>query len=345
MVPRLIIPRARRDVVVVVIGMTIVATFFALAVWNLLREIAVISSTLWLLLVALGIVNGIREWGLRGFVAGTLGAFSRYQVLVVRDPSTLETGFRLFGLDIVEHRIAAEDLIAIRWNKGQASDMAGRDVNDWSVLLWYRDPKADGKQAVLPIGSARAKAVTEELGRRIIAFLDQTGILKEISTMNIAAMLLAQLEREVAATRKAIERVPDGKEDWKPHPKSMPLGYLTSLVATMFGWIAMMIDTEFLDLAKGERPSSTTAAERLALFDKSVENARRALSATTDEHLMKPWQLRVSGNVVDEKPRYAMIADTFSHLAHHRGQLTVYLRLNDQPVPSIYGPTADESWG
>jgi uncharacterized damage-inducible protein DinB len=68
------------------------------------------------------------------------------------------------------------------------------------------------------------------------------------------------------------------------------------------------------------------------------------LKETTEEHLMQPWQLRVSGNVVDEKPRYVMIADTFSHLAHHRGQLTVYLRLNDVPVPSVYGPTADEGW-
>jgi uncharacterized damage-inducible protein DinB len=162
--------------------------------------------------------------------------------------------------------------------------------------------------------------------------------------MTIAEMLLAQLEREVAATRKAVERVPDGKDDWKPHPKSMPLGYLSALVATMFGWVATMIDQDRLDLATGERPSATTSAERLALFDQSVENARRALSGTTDEHLRKPWQLQVGGRVVDEKPRYIMIADTFSHLAHHRGQLTVYLRLNDQPVPSIYGPTADESW-
>ena len=163
--------------------------------------------------------------------------------------------------------------------------------------------------------------------------------------MKLTDLLLAQLEREVPATRKAIERVPEGKDDWKPHPKSMELGYLTTLVGTMFGWIAMMVDTEFLDLGQGSGgPSATTTSERLAAFDQSVEKARKALSNTNDEHLMQPWQLRVNGNVVDEKPRHIMIADTFSHLAHHRGQLTVYLRLNDQPVPSIYGPTADESW-
>jgi uncharacterized damage-inducible protein DinB len=163
--------------------------------------------------------------------------------------------------------------------------------------------------------------------------------------MKLTDMLLAQLEREVASTRKSVERVPEGKPDWKPHPKSMPLGYLSNLVASMFGWIALMIEKDYLDLAAGgNRPSASTGADRLALFDKSVADARAALSNTTDEHLMTPWQLRMGDKVLDEKPRYIMIADTFSHLAHHRGQLSVYLRLNDQPVPSIYGPTADEGW-
>ena len=159
--------------------------------------------------------------------------------------------------------------------------------------------------------------------------------------MKIAAMLLAQLEREVPATRKAIERVPAGKNDWKPHPKSMPLGYLSVLVATMPSWIEMMIEREYLDLGTGGGPPTGNPVE---IFDKSVDAARRALSSTNDDHLMKPWQLRVNGKVVDEKPRHEMISDTFCHLAHHRGQLTVYLRLNEVPVPSIYGPTADESW-
>ncbi len=162
--------------------------------------------------------------------------------------------------------------------------------------------------------------------------------------MKINEYLLAQLEREIDSTRKAIERVPEGMDDWKPHPKSMELGYLTALVATMFGWIATMVDQEFLDLGSGERPSVSTTADRLALFDKSVEDARRALAETNDEHLAKTWQLRVNGNVVQEQPRYIMIADTFSHLAHHRGQLGIYLRLNEKPVPSSYGPTADEDW-
>ena len=161
----------------------------------------------------------------------------------------------------------------------------------------------------------------------------------------LAELLLAQLEREVESTRKMVERSPDNDPEWKPHPKSMPIGYLTTLVATMPGWIAMMIESEFLDLATGQRPSATTTADRLALFDESVAKAKRALAGTNDDHLRKPWQLRVGGNVVDEKPRHIMIVDTISHLAHHRGQLSVYLRLNDKPVPSIYGPTADEGWG
>lgn len=162
--------------------------------------------------------------------------------------------------------------------------------------------------------------------------------------MTIAEMLLAQIEREVPATRKALERVPDGKNDWKPHPKSMAMGYLSTLVAIMFGWIASIVDTEYLDLAEGSAPQDMTTADRLAMFDKAVESARRALSGTNDDQLQKSWQLRVGGRVVDEKLRYQMIADTISHLAHHRGQLSVYLRLNEQKVPSTYGPTADENW-
>jgi hypothetical protein len=144
--------------------------------------------------------------------------------------------------------------------------------------------------------------------------------------MKIAETLLAQLEREIPPTRKLLERVPEGDLDWKPHPKSMPIGY-------------------HLDLAAGEQPAPpSTAAERLAIFDGAVSETRRALSNTTDDHLMKPWQLRMGDKVLDEKPRHIMIVDTFSHLAHHRGQLGVYLRLNDKPLPSIYGPTADEGW-
>lgn len=163
--------------------------------------------------------------------------------------------------------------------------------------------------------------------------------------MKLNELLLAQLEREIASTRKVVERVPDGKEDWKPHPKSMEMGYLSTLVATMFGWVAMMIESDHLDLASGGSPAAGTTADKVALFDKSVESARNALKNTTDEHLLTNWQLRMGERVLDDRARHLMIADTFCHLAHHRGQLSVYLRLNEQPIPSIYGPTADEKWG
>jgi uncharacterized damage-inducible protein DinB len=127
----------------------------------------------------------------------------------------------------------------------------------------------------------------------------------------------------------------------------MPLGYLSTLVATMPGWIAMMITQDELDLAppggSGQRPAApATTAALLAAHDESVARAREALRATTDEHLMTSWRLLVAGQVVLQNPRHVMIADTFTHLAHHRGQLTVYLRLNDVAVPAIYGPSADD---
>jgi len=168
-----------------------------------------------------------------------------------------------------------------------------------------------------------------------------------IATPTIAELLLDELEREAAGTRRALERVPEGKNDWKPHEKSMQLGYLAGLVATMPSWIAAIITQDDLDLAAaGEFKTGAyeTNAELLQAFDKALARAREALSSTTDEHLLTTsWRLRVQGQVVSEQLRYVAIRDsTINHLAHHRGQLTVYLRLNDVPVPSLYGPTADE---
>jgi uncharacterized damage-inducible protein DinB len=165
--------------------------------------------------------------------------------------------------------------------------------------------------------------------------------------MKLTEMLAAQLEREAPITRKALERVPEGKPDWKPHEKSMPLGYLAQLVATMPGWIAMMLTQDYLDLRPpgggGYTPPRTDTTEALlAAFDASVTRAREALAATDDAHLMTKWQLRVGGQVVLEATRLVNVMDTFTHLAHHRGQLTVYLRLNEVAVPSIYGPSADD---
>jgi uncharacterized damage-inducible protein DinB len=165
--------------------------------------------------------------------------------------------------------------------------------------------------------------------------------------MTIAAFLAEQLEREAPPTRRILERVPEGKPDWKPHEKSMPLGYLAQLVATMPGWIAMEIGQDSLDLKPVSGPAYTppdtgTRARLLAAFEDSMGQAREALRTTTDAHLATRWQLLVGGRAVSEDARHNVVADTFTHLAHHRGQLSVYLRLLAVPVPSIYGPTADD---
>jgi len=165
--------------------------------------------------------------------------------------------------------------------------------------------------------------------------------------MSASDLFLGLLERECAVSRRVLERVPSGREDWKPHDKSMPFGYLASLVASMPEWVEMMIRRDELDLnppggAPPKPPMPRTAAELLAALEKNEAKSRDALRATTDEHLLTPWRLLVGGRVVAEAPRQVMIGDTFTHQAHHRGQLTVYLRLLGVPVPSVYGPSADE---
>ena len=165
--------------------------------------------------------------------------------------------------------------------------------------------------------------------------------------MKLPELYMGQLEREIMGSRKALERVPVDRPQWKPHEKSMELGYLSNLVATMPSWIAMAILQDELDLAPpdGSKPESVateTTEQLLKAHDEASEKAREALWGTNDDHLATSWRLLVSGKPVLEQPRYIVIADTFTHLAHHRGQLTVYLRLLGEPVPAIYGPSADD---
>jgi uncharacterized damage-inducible protein DinB len=169
--------------------------------------------------------------------------------------------------------------------------------------------------------------------------------------MKLTDLKSQDIKRESDGTRRVLARVPEGRDDWKPHPKSMPLGYLATLVATLPSWILMMVNQDHWDLAPpgGERvqpPKLATRNDWLAAHDDSVKKAQEALAQTTDAHLMTPWKFMVGGHVVSELPRHIMIRDSvLNHLAHHSGQLTVYLRLNEQLVPGIYGPSADESFG
>jgi uncharacterized damage-inducible protein DinB len=169
--------------------------------------------------------------------------------------------------------------------------------------------------------------------------------------MDFRTFFLEQLEREQAANRKTLPQVPEGKNEYKPHERSMPMGYLASLVAQMPAWIAMMLNTDGLDLdskkSSGEfqmEPSKDNAA-LLKLSEESYAKAKSALESATEEQFAGHWGFRMGGKELQSGPRYGQIADVFTHLAHHRGQLTVYLRLNERRVPAIYGPSADERVG
>ena len=164
--------------------------------------------------------------------------------------------------------------------------------------------------------------------------------------MKLTELFLAELAREVDRSRRALEQVPAGKYDWKPHEKSMQFGYLADMVATIPSWIVMEVKENELDVAPAQprmkpEPKENSAA-LLAALDKTGADARAALEGTTDEHLQTTWRLLARGQVVQEAPRYEMIRDTINHWAHHRGQMTVYLRLMGAKVPAIYGPSADD---
>ena len=163
--------------------------------------------------------------------------------------------------------------------------------------------------------------------------------------MTFAESLLPEFEQEMASTRKAIARVPTDKGDWKPHPKSFALGHLAQLVATMPGWITNMATKTELNLANSPGYSLQNTESLLATFDKLVAEARTAIANLKESDASVPWSLKMGDQVLFTTSRAETIRSTVNHLIHHRGQLTVYLRLIDVPVPSMYGPTADEPWG
>jgi uncharacterized damage-inducible protein DinB len=162
--------------------------------------------------------------------------------------------------------------------------------------------------------------------------------------MTTPAIPLKEFDQEMATTRKLLERVPGDKGAWKPHEKSFALGHLAQLVAWMPGWIARSLREPHIDLAAGAGYSFQPTEALLREFDKNAQAAREALAAVTGAALEEQWSLKNGERVLWTAPRGEVVRAHLNHLIHHRGQLTVYVRLVDVPVPSIYGPTADEKW-
>jgi uncharacterized damage-inducible protein DinB len=160
--------------------------------------------------------------------------------------------------------------------------------------------------------------------------------------MTIAETLLPEFEQEMATTRRVLERVPSDKAQWKPHPKSFALGHLAQLVSWMPEWIANTVRETALDLATAPKYSFEATETLVKGFDANVQAARDALRASQDADYTVSWSLKHGARVLFTAPRGTVVRNHISHLIHHRGQLTVYLRLVDVPVPSVYGPTADE---
>ena len=167
--------------------------------------------------------------------------------------------------------------------------------------------------------------------------------------MKITELLLEELDREADGIRKTLQRVPEGKNDWKPHEKSMPLGALATIVATIPAWLDMVVNMDELDInppgGSKYRPQTwKTRKDLLDQFEASLKKGREVLQNTTDDRLLNTkWRMLSGGKPMSEQTRYVAIRDgVLNHMAHHRGQLTVYLRLNEARVPAIYGPSADE---
>ena len=166
--------------------------------------------------------------------------------------------------------------------------------------------------------------------------------------MMLNELLLEAMNREIERSRVVLEAVPnEDRYDWKPHDLSMIFGYLANMVATIPSWITAIVTKPDLDVAPVDGSTMkprrmTTSAEFLRALDEAANGARDALAKATDDSLRITWNLKAAGQVVQAAPRYQVILDTLTHWAHHRGQMTVYLRLMGLKVPAIYGPSADD---
>lgn len=163
-------------------------------------------------------------------------------------------------------------------------------------------------------------------------------------SFNIANGLIGELKHEIATTQKCLERIPENLFDYKPHDKSMSMRTLAAHVAEMFGWVTVTCNADELDFATGYTPFvPETTAELVEFLHKNAAEAIEALKNTSDEDMQKPWTLKNGETTYFTMPKIATLRTMcLNHIWHHRGQLSVYLRLNDIPVPSMYGPSADE---
>jgi uncharacterized damage-inducible protein DinB len=167
--------------------------------------------------------------------------------------------------------------------------------------------------------------------------------------MKMTELLITELDHEAIGSRKALEHVPEGKNDWKPHERSMPLGRLATIVATTPGWIEMVMNMDEVDINPPGGPKFApqpwkTRQDLLQQLEASLQKGKEILRKTTDDHLFNTrWRMLSAGKLMMEQSRYEAIREgVINHMAHHRGQLTVYLRLTGEIVPAIYGPSADE---
>jgi uncharacterized damage-inducible protein DinB len=163
--------------------------------------------------------------------------------------------------------------------------------------------------------------------------------------MNLIDSLSREFENEARTTRKHFERLPNDQLDWRPHQKSFTTGGLASHIVECIGWADSIFKLEEFDFdpATYQRYQATSTADLLTTFDDKVRSCKQALAGVDEETLMQPWRLKMMGRLMFEKPKAEVFRDfTLSHLIHHRGQFSVYLRLLNVPVPGSYGPSADE---
>lgn len=159
---------------------------------------------------------------------------------------------------------------------------------------------------------------------------------------SFAAAYIKEIEAEYTSTKKCLERIPESVYGFKPHPKSMEMGYLTFLVAEIPLWVAVMVEEGEIDFATFQHFQTREAAALLQHYEENIVRAKNALQNASDEALSKEFSLKNNGQPLYSEPMIAALGSTINHWVHHRGQLTVYMRLNDIEVPSIYGPSADD---